>query len=128
MSDFFQDDSLGADAYWAAGLHLYTPLPFRPGRGGLGDRFKTHFFLNSGNLVSLDASTIFVLYDRKLRVNITLARVPHENGDKWASLYQKLYLRLSLCLHTAILSFVQCCLICLGGNVKMMVLFWATDY
>ncbi|KAM7430944.1 sorting and assembly machinery component 50 [Porites harrisoni] len=46
------DDSLGADTYWAAGLHLYTPLPFRPGRGGLGDRIKTHLFLNSGNLIS----------------------------------------------------------------------------
>jgi len=49
-------DSLGANTYWAAGLHLYTPLPFRPARGGLGDRFKTHFFLNGGNLVSLDGS------------------------------------------------------------------------
>lgn len=49
-------DSLGDDAYWAAGLHLYTPLPFRPAQGGLGDRFKTHLFLNSGNLVSLSGS------------------------------------------------------------------------
>ncbi|CAH3131162.1 unnamed protein product [Porites lobata] len=50
------DDSLGADTYWAAGLHLYTPLPFRPGRGGLGDRIKTHLFLNSGNLISLNTN------------------------------------------------------------------------
>lgn len=57
----FADDSLGADAYWAAGLHLYTPLPFRPGRGGLGDRIKTHFFFNAGNLASLDTSTIWGL-------------------------------------------------------------------
>lgn len=49
-----ENDSLGADSYWAAGLHLYTPLPFRPGRGGLGDNIKTHFFLNTGNLASLD--------------------------------------------------------------------------
>ena len=62
MSDCFQDDSLGADAYWAAGLHVYTPLPFRPGRGGLGDLIKTHFFLNTGNLVSLDRSMpVFLL-------------------------------------------------------------------
>ena len=53
------DDSLGADAYWAAGLHLYTPLPFRPGRGGLSDNIKTHFFLNTGNLASLDIGTRF---------------------------------------------------------------------
>lgn len=52
----FTDDSLGADAYWSAGLHLYTPLPFRPGRGGLGDKIKTHFFLNTGNLACLDTS------------------------------------------------------------------------
>ncbi|KAL9955992.1 hypothetical protein ACROYT_G037404 [Oculina patagonica] len=51
-----ENDSLGADAYWAAGLHLYTPLPFRPGRGGLGDHIKTHFFFNTGNLASLDTS------------------------------------------------------------------------
>ena len=58
---YFQDDSLGADTYWAAGLHLYTPLPFRPGRGGLGDRIKTHLFLNSGNLVSLNTSMLWIL-------------------------------------------------------------------
>lgn len=56
VSACFQGDSLGANTYWAAGLHLYTPLPFRPARGGLGDRFKTHFFLNGGNLLSLDGS------------------------------------------------------------------------
>ena len=50
------DDSLGADAYWAAGLHVYTPLPFRPGRGGLGDRIKTHLFVNTGNLIAFDTS------------------------------------------------------------------------
>lgn len=35
-------------AYRAAGLHLFTSLPFRPGRGGLGDILLTHFFVNSG--------------------------------------------------------------------------------
>ncbi|KAK2153083.1 hypothetical protein LSH36_308g02016 [Paralvinella palmiformis] len=46
-----QDGSaLGADTYWTAGLHLYTPLPFRPGRGGFGDYFRLHGFLNAGNL------------------------------------------------------------------------------
>ena len=60
LFDCFQDDSLGADSYWAAGLHLYTPLPFRPGRGGLGDYIKTHFFLNCGNLMSLDSSMIMI--------------------------------------------------------------------
>lgn len=40
--------------YWAGGLHLYTPLPFRPARGGFGDLFRTHFFLNAGNLCNLN--------------------------------------------------------------------------
>ncbi|KAL1502727.1 hypothetical protein ABEB36_007830 [Hypothenemus hampei] len=43
-------DALGSTAYWAAGLHLFTPLPFRPGRGGFGELFRTHFFLNAGNV------------------------------------------------------------------------------
>ncbi|CAG9767730.1 unnamed protein product [Ceutorhynchus assimilis] len=43
-------DALGSNAYWAAGLHLFTPLPFRPGRGGFGDLFRTHFFINAGNV------------------------------------------------------------------------------
>ena len=36
--------------YWASGLHLYTPLPFRPGKGGLGDLFKSHVFVTAGNV------------------------------------------------------------------------------
>uniref|UniRef100_A0AAY5KGJ2 Sorting and assembly machinery component 50 homolog, like n=1 Tax=Esox lucius TaxID=8010 RepID=A0AAY5KGJ2_ESOLU len=49
-----EGDYLGGEAYWAGGLHLYTPLPFRPGRGGFGDLFRTHFFLNAGNLCNLN--------------------------------------------------------------------------
>ncbi|XP_022083586.1 sorting and assembly machinery component 50 homolog A-like isoform X2 [Acanthaster planci] len=47
-------DAVGGEAYWAAGLHLFTPLPFMPGRGGLGDLFRTHMFVNAGNLCNLD--------------------------------------------------------------------------
>lgn len=47
-------DYLGGEAYWAGGIHLYTPLPFRPGKGGFGDLFRTHFFLNAGNLCNLN--------------------------------------------------------------------------
>nr|XP_023026229.1 sorting and assembly machinery component 50 homolog B [Leptinotarsa decemlineata] len=43
-------DALGSMAFWAAGLHLFTPLPFRPGKGGFGDLFRTHFFMNAGNI------------------------------------------------------------------------------
>ena len=34
--------------YWSLGLHLYTPLPFRP--GGLAEKFRTHTFATAGNL------------------------------------------------------------------------------
>jgi len=47
-------DYLGGEGYWAGGLHLYTPLPFRPGKGGFGDLFRMHFFLNAGNLCNLN--------------------------------------------------------------------------
>ena len=50
----FSGNALGADTYWLAGLHMYTPLPFRPGRGGFGDLFRTHCFVNAGNLRNLD--------------------------------------------------------------------------
>ncbi|KAI1882147.1 hypothetical protein AGOR_G00247680 [Albula goreensis] len=49
-----EGDYLGGEAFWAGGVHLYTPLPFRPGRGGFGDLFRTHFFLNAGNLCNLN--------------------------------------------------------------------------
>jgi len=42
--------ALGGSMYWASGLHLYTPLPFRPGRDGYGDLFKTHVFVTAGNV------------------------------------------------------------------------------
>ncbi|XP_015432212.1 PREDICTED: sorting and assembly machinery component 50 homolog A [Dufourea novaeangliae] len=45
------NNSLGGDAYWALALHLYTPLPFRPGRNGFGDLFRLHGFVNGGNLM-----------------------------------------------------------------------------
>jgi outer membrane protein insertion porin family len=50
---------MGAEAYGLAGLHLYTPLPFRPGRGGFGDLFRTHFFVNAGNLTNIDFGEYF---------------------------------------------------------------------
>jgi len=48
------NQALGAQAYWAGALHLFTPLPFRPGRGGLGDILRTHFFVNIGNINNFD--------------------------------------------------------------------------
>lgn len=49
-------NALGADTYWLAALHLYTPLPFRPGKGGFGELFRTHLFVNAGNLANLKLS------------------------------------------------------------------------
>ncbi|XP_041366176.1 sorting and assembly machinery component 50 homolog [Gigantopelta aegis] len=43
-------NALGAEAYWIVAGHIYTPLPFRPLRGGFGDLFKLHFFANAGNI------------------------------------------------------------------------------
>ena len=43
-------DAVGGTAYWAAGLHLYSPLPLRPHWGGIGDLFRTHAFLTTGNI------------------------------------------------------------------------------
>ncbi|XP_065845743.1 sorting and assembly machinery component 50 homolog B-like [Oscarella lobularis] len=49
-----QGYSLGADAFWASGLHLFTPLPYmRPSEGGIGSFFRAHFFLTAGNCDSL---------------------------------------------------------------------------
>ncbi|ELT89869.1 hypothetical protein CAPTEDRAFT_156414 [Capitella teleta] len=46
--------AMGGDMYLCGGLHLYTPLPFRPGKGGFGDFFRTHLFVNGGNLSNLN--------------------------------------------------------------------------
>lgn len=43
-------DALGAMSFWSGGLHLFAPLPFRPGKGGLGDLFRLHYFVNAGNI------------------------------------------------------------------------------
>jgi len=56
--------ALGANAYWLAGLHLYTPLPFRPGKGGFGEYCRTHFFVNAGNLSNVD-------FGRRWQDNVT---------------------------------------------------------
>ncbi|KAJ8298954.1 hypothetical protein KUTeg_023014 [Tegillarca granosa] len=47
-------NALGADAYWLCGLHVYRPLPFNIGKSEIGRHFRTHFFVNAGNLVNID--------------------------------------------------------------------------
>lgn len=44
--------ALGGALYWAAALHMFGPLPFRPGRGGIGDLFRSHAFVTAGNVGS----------------------------------------------------------------------------
>ncbi|KAM9807943.1 sorting and assembly machinery component 50 homolog A-like [Neosynchiropus ocellatus] len=46
-------DYRGGEAYWAGGLHLYTPFPLRVWKVDSGDALRTHFFLNAGNLCNL---------------------------------------------------------------------------
>ncbi|PIK49385.1 putative sorting and assembly machinery component 50-like A-like [Apostichopus japonicus] len=62
---------LGAESYWAAGVHLYSPLPFNPGKGRWGDLFRMHAFANAGNLcnVNLDNPN-FPDQLRKLQENV----------------------------------------------------------
>ncbi|KAI8825718.1 surface antigen-domain-containing protein [Fimicolochytrium jonesii] len=45
-------DAIGGDAYWAAGLSLFTPLPY------LRDKpIKGHVFLNGGSLAQVNTAT-----------------------------------------------------------------------
>lgn len=44
--------SLGGDLFWESGLHIFTPLPYRPNMGGFGELFRMHFFANAGNLTN----------------------------------------------------------------------------
>lgn len=45
-----EGSSLGGTTYWSTGLHLYCPLPFRQGRGYLGEYLRLHGFLTAGAL------------------------------------------------------------------------------
>lgn len=42
-------NALGGDMYCIGALHLYTPLPFKSGKGGFGDLFRSHVFVNAGS-------------------------------------------------------------------------------
>ncbi|KAL7299258.1 hypothetical protein TKK_0007848 [Trichogramma kaykai] len=42
--------ALGGNTYWAAALHAYTPLPFKPGKNSFGELFRLHGFVNAGNI------------------------------------------------------------------------------
>ena len=42
--------SLGGEAYWASGVHLYIPLPLVPSNS-LFDRIRMHSFITTGNVI-----------------------------------------------------------------------------
>ncbi|XP_076057434.1 sorting and assembly machinery component 50 homolog A isoform X2 [Oratosquilla oratoria] len=42
--------SLGSEMFWAAALHLYSPLPFLSRGGTFSDKFRLHGFVNMGNI------------------------------------------------------------------------------
>ena len=48
-------NAIGGNIYWALAFHVYTPLPFRPGRNSFGEMFRLHGFVNGGNLGNLAA-------------------------------------------------------------------------
>lgn len=66
------DNYVGAKMYWATGFHLYTPLPFKPGEGGVGDLFKLHIFTNIGNIGEFDFSSIKGFFDEQTQ-NLRIA-------------------------------------------------------
>jgi len=43
-------NALGANTYWLGGLHLYSPLPFISKESIIFDFFRTHLFMNVGNI------------------------------------------------------------------------------
>ncbi|XP_018398360.1 PREDICTED: sorting and assembly machinery component 50 homolog [Cyphomyrmex costatus] len=61
----YEGNSVGGEMYWAAALHVYTPLPFRPGRNSFGDLFRLHGFINGGNLSNF---TYDNLYDENMKI------------------------------------------------------------
>lgn len=43
--------TVGTEAYWATGFHLWAPLPFSNPNSRFSQLFKTHLFYNCGNTV-----------------------------------------------------------------------------
>ncbi|XP_078581194.1 sorting and assembly machinery component 50 homolog [Branchiostoma floridae x Branchiostoma japonicum] len=63
-----EGDFMGSEGFWAAGLHLYTPLPFRPGKGGFGELFRTHMFVTAGNLFQPNLEDMYNYRDHWARM------------------------------------------------------------
>ncbi|XP_050464520.1 sorting and assembly machinery component 50 homolog isoform X2 [Cataglyphis hispanica] len=63
----YNGNSVGGEMYWAAALHIYTPLPFRPGHNGFGNLFRLHGFVNGGNLSNF-TFTYGDLYNENMKI------------------------------------------------------------
>ncbi|KAF9407758.1 hypothetical protein HW555_012322 [Spodoptera exigua] len=61
----------GGRVYWAAGLHLYAPLPFQGSRTGLASLFRSHLFANAGCLAMPEGAGLAALEAlREARVSV----------------------------------------------------------
>ena len=60
-------NSLGGNAYCFGGLHLYSPLPFRP--GGIGDIFRSHLFVTAGSCGNVQDLSVGMFLDNKLTLS-----------------------------------------------------------
>lgn len=49
VGDHAEGVPCGAHTFWAAGAHLWAPLPFVGGRSGLADWFRVHGWTTAGN-------------------------------------------------------------------------------
>ena len=90
--------SLGGEAYWAVGLHLYHPLPFLQGQ--INEFLKTHLFLTTGNLFN------YGMYIFNFACHVQYAKWAIDalsHGELWGVLQQyRLSLGLGLLLRVGI--------------------------
>eukprot|EP00048_Salpingoeca_helianthica_P003408 m.67099 g.67099 ORF g.67099 m.67099 type:complete len:502 (-) comp12688_c1_seq1:148-1653(-) len=90
-------DSLGGDAYWALGAHVYTPLPFTSIRRRIGDAIKLHFFATAGSLCALESDSN--LPTRLVSVGQALTtRISSSVGIGLSASFQTFSLELNYCL------------------------------
>ncbi|KAF5284155.1 hypothetical protein FQR65_LT00155 [Abscondita terminalis] len=65
-----EGDALGSSWFWASGYHIFAPLPFRPGKGGIGELFRTHLFVNAGNVGNFEGDEPLI---ERVKSNIRIA-------------------------------------------------------
>lgn len=55
----------GTRAYWATGIHLWSPLPFQSYFGNFGDLFRTHLFYNFGNCETFSFGELIIVHTKR---------------------------------------------------------------